>query len=77
LSDFNSNAARTNLKVTQESKSTNDKEDFIGVQLKRYLIALQILESHSLIEEFRRAIRSPSLSLSEAIFGEEVVIETR
>ena len=76
MSDFTSNAAQTNLRVAAD-KSTNDKADFIGIQLKRYIIALQIIESHNLIEEFRRAVKGGANLPTEAIFGEEVVIETR
>ena len=76
-SDFTNNAARPAIKVISSYKSTNDKEDFIEIQLKRYIIALQILESHNLIEEFRRAVKGGANLPTEAIFGEEVVIETR
>jgi hypothetical protein len=77
-SDFTNNATRGHLKVTQEHKSSNDREDFIQIQLKRYLIALQILEQNNLIEEFRRAVRSPHLSHAEALcFGEEVAIKEK
>jgi hypothetical protein len=75
-SDFTSNAAQKNLRFTPD-KSANDKEDFVKEQLRRYPIALQILESYNLIEEFRRAVKGGANLPTEAIFGEEVVIETR
>jgi hypothetical protein len=71
LSDFTSNATGRNLKFAH--KSTNDKDDFIGIQLQRYLIALQILEENNLIEEFRSAVKGGANLPTEAITVEATV----
>ena len=73
MSDFTSNATSDKINFAQESKSTNDKEDFIKEQLRRYPIALEILESHGLIDEFRMAVKGGANLPTEAVTMEATV----